>query len=86
MKDIFISLLIIGSYWIFYRKYKKRDVTELSFNKNGKKLLAGILARGGLQSLTILVIYLYGGFEVINVNPVSILLIPFTVAFTIAII
>ena len=30
--------------------------------------------------------YLYGGFEVINVNPVSILLIPFTIAFTIAII
>ena len=86
LKGIFVSLLIIGSYWIFYGKYEKRVITELSFNKNGGKLFAGILVGGGLQSLTILVIYLFGGFEIITVNPVSILIIPFTVAFTIAII
>lgn len=58
----------------------------MSFNKNGGKLFAGILIGSGLQSLTILVIYLYGGFRIVAVNPVSILIIPFTVAFTIAII
>ena len=86
VKGIFVSLLIVVSYWIFYHKYEKRDITELSFNKNGKKLFAGILIGSGLQFLTILMIYLFGGFEVITVNPVSILIIPFTVAFTIAII
>jgi uncharacterized protein len=33
-----------------------------------------------------LAIYLYGGFKVIAVNSVSSLIIPFTVAFTVAII
>lgn len=85
IKGIFVSVLAIGSYWLFYRKYEKRVITELSTKSIGKKLFAGIIVGGGLQSLTILVIYLYGGFRVIAVNPVSILIIPFTVAFTVAI-
>ena len=85
IKGIFVSILAIGSYWLFYRKYENRAITELSTNGIWRKLFAGILTGSGLQSLTILVIYLYGGFKVIAVNPVSTLIIPFTVALTVAI-
>jgi hypothetical protein len=57
----------------------------LSTKRLGKKILAGIIMGSGLQSLTILVIYLCGGFKIIAVNPFSSLIIPFTVAFTVAI-
>ncbi|MDN3654202.1 CPBP family intramembrane metalloprotease [Ferruginibacter paludis] len=85
IKGIFVSILTIGSYWLFYRKYESRIVTELSAKGIGKKLLAGIVTGSGLQCLTIVVVYLYGGFRVIAVNPVATLIIPFTVAFTVSI-
>lgn len=85
IKGIFVSILAIGSYWLFYSKYENRAITELSTNGIWRKLFAGILTGSGLQSLTILVVYLYGGFNVIAVNPLSTLIIPFTVAFTVAI-
>jgi uncharacterized protein len=86
VKGIFVSILILGSYWFFYSKYENRIIAELSTKGLWKKLLVGILTGSGLQSLTMLVIYFYGGFKIIAINPVSTLIIPFTVAFTIAII
>lgn len=85
IKGIFVSILAISSYWLFFSKYENRIITELSTNRFWKKLFAGLLIGSGLQTLTILVIYFNGGFKVIAVNPISILIIPFTVAFTIAI-
>jgi membrane protease YdiL (CAAX protease family) len=38
-----------------------------------------------LQSLTMLVIVLNGGFEIVSVNPISNVIIPFTIAFTVAV-
>ncbi len=86
IKGIFVSTLLIGSYWFFYSKYENRIISELSTRQLWKKLLAGIVLGTVLQTLTILVMYVYGGFKVIAVNPVSGLVIPFTVAFTVAII
>ncbi len=86
IKGIFVSILAIGSYWFFYSKWENRVITELSTSGLWKKLFVGILIGSVLQSLTILVIYLYGGFKVIAINPISTLFIPFTVAFTVAII
>lgn len=86
IKGIVVSFLAIGSYSIFYRKYEKRSITELSIKALGKSLFPGLLIGIGLQCLIILVIYLSGGFKIIATNPVSILIIPFTVAFTVAII
>lgn len=85
IKGIFVSTLAIGSYWFLYRKYEHREITELSANGLWKKLFAGIVTGSGLQILTILVIYLFGSFQVITVNPFSAMIIPFTVAFTVAI-
>ena len=86
IKGIFVSTLAIGSYWLLYRKYEHRVITELSANGLLKKLFAGISIGSGLQVLTILVIYLFGSFTIIAVNPFSAVVIPFTVAFTVAII
>lgn len=85
IKGIFVSTLTIGSYWLVYRKYEHRVISELSAKGLWKKLFAGIVTGSGLQVLTILVIYLFGSFQVIVVNPFSAMIIPFTVAFTVAI-
>jgi uncharacterized protein len=86
VKGVFVSILILSSYWFFYSKYESRIIAELSTKGLWKKLLVGIFTGSGLQSLTILVIYFYGGLKIIAINPVSTLIIPFTVAFTVAII
>lgn len=83
---IVASLLAIYSYILLFRAYEKRVITELQGNNLRKNLLFGLLLGALLQSLTILVIYLYGGFSVLSVNPVSFLLPAFTMAFTSAII
>lgn len=85
IKGIFVSALVLGSYWLFYSKYEKRKIAELSSKSFGKHLLSGIVIGSGLQVLTILIIYLFADFEVVAVNPVNTLIIPFTVAFTVAI-
>lgn len=85
IKGAFVSTLTLGSYWVFYRRYEHRVIAELSTVNLGKTLCAGIVTGSGLQGLTILVIYLYGGFRVVAVNPVAVLIVPFTIAFTVAI-
>ena len=85
IKGILVSTLAIGSYWLLYSKYEHRVITELSSNGLLKKLFSGLLIGSGLQVLTILVIYFLCDFKVISVNPFSTLIIPFTIAFTIAI-
>ncbi len=82
IKGIFVSALVLGSYWVFYSKNEKRKVTELSTKSLGRHLFSGIVIGIGLQVLTILVIYFFANFEVVAVNT---LIIPFTVAFTVAI-
>ncbi|TCN61048.1 CPBP family intramembrane metalloprotease [Flavobacterium circumlabens] len=85
-KGIFVSALAVTSYILFFTYYEKRAVTELSSKRLAQNLIIGTLIGFVLQALTILVIYLSGGFSIVAVNPVSFILIPLTVAFTIAII
>lgn len=79
------AVLSIATYKLLFRFYERRVVLELSAAKLGRNLLTGILLGTILQSLTIFVIYLYGGFAVVAVNPVSFLLPSLTMAFTSAI-
>ncbi|WP_264535801.1 CPBP family intramembrane glutamic endopeptidase [Flavobacterium sp. N1736] len=85
IKGIFVSALAITGYILFFKYYEKRKVTELATNNLAKNLIVGILIGVILQSLTILVIYINGGFNIVAVNPVSFIIIPLTVAFTAAI-
>lgn len=85
IKGIVASVAVIIAYKLFYRKIENREVTEMSIKGIAKNLMLGTLIGVILQSLTVLVIYLNNGFHVVAVNPVSFIIIPFTVAFTVAI-
>lgn len=85
IKGTFVSSLAIGSYWGFFHQYEHRVITELSVKNLGKKLLIGIVTGSVLQGLTLLVIYCYGGLTIVSLNPYTGLIIPFTVALTVAI-
>jgi len=77
-----VAVLAIVSYTYLFKFYEKREITE--FSKNGvlKSLTIGIILGVVLQSLTILVIYLKGGYSIISINPILFLVPPLTMAFT----
>lgn len=85
LKGIIVSISAIGSYTLFFKYYEKRKITELSTNRLARNLILGTLIGAILQSLTILIIYLNGGYFVASINPFSFIIIPLTVAFTTAI-
>ena len=84
-KGITASVAVIIAYEIFFRKIEKREVTEISAKGIAKNLILGILIGVVLQSLIVFVIYLNNGFHVVSVNPFKFIIIPLTVAFTVAI-
>ncbi len=86
LKGLFVSFSCILSYILFFKKYDKRAITEFSAKGLAKNLTIGILIGFVLQSFTILVMYLNGNYSVVNINPVSFILIPFAIMFTVAII
>ncbi|OOV19599.1 CPBP family intramembrane glutamic endopeptidase [Flavobacterium sp. LM4] len=86
LKGLFVSTSCVLSYILFFKKYEKRAVTEFASKGIAKNLIIGISVGFILQSLTILVIYLNGSYSVAAVNPVSFILIPFAIMFTVAII
>lgn len=85
LKGIIASSAVISTYIYFFRKYEKREIKEFSSKGIAKYLLSGTMIGVVLQSLTILVIVLNGGFEIVSVNPISNVIIPFTIAFTVAV-
>ena len=85
MSGVLTAVLSIGTYVLLFRLYEKRKITELSGKGLLRHLLLGSLLGAVLQSLTILVIYVNGGFSILWVNPIIYLLPPLTMAFTSAI-
>ncbi|MBF4515186.1 CPBP family intramembrane metalloprotease [Flavobacterium sp. ANB] len=86
LKGFFVSASCILSYIVFFKKYDKRVVTEFATKGLVKNLFIGAAIGFVLQSLTILVIYLNGSYSVVKINPISFILIPFAIMFTVAII
>lgn len=86
LKGLFVSASAVWSYILFFKKYEKRAVTEFALKGLAKNLIVGTLLGFVLQSLTILVIYLNGSYSVVAVNPVSFIIIPFALMFTVAVI
>lgn len=86
IRGIFTAILAIISYTYLFKFYEKREVAE--FSKSGiiKNLSIGIVLGAILQSLTILVIYLKGGYSVISINPILYIIPPLTMGITSAII
>lgn len=79
---IFAVILVILSYTYLFKFYEKRKITELSKNGIIKSLSIGIVLGAILQSLTILVIYLNGGYSVISVNPIIFIIPALTMGIT----
>ncbi|CAM3583240.1 CPBP family intramembrane glutamic endopeptidase [Flavobacterium chungbukense] len=86
LKGLFVSASCIFSYIFFFKKYDKRIITEFAVKGLSKNLFIGISIGFVLQSLTILVMYLNGNYSIVKINPVSFILIPFAIMFTVAII
>jgi uncharacterized protein len=82
---IVASLLAIGSYVFLFKWYEKRAITELSTKNIGKHLLWGISIGFILQALTILVMYVKGGYTIVSINPFLYIIPSLTMAFTSAI-
>lgn len=89
LKNLIVGLvtavLSLLSYYLLFTALEKRKITELSTIKIGAHLLSGILLGFVLQSLTILVIYLNGGFTITSINPILFMLPALSMAFTSAI-
>lgn len=85
INGIVVAILAIVSYVTLYKFYEKREIKELSKNGLFKSLTIGIILGVLLQSLTILVIYLKGGYSIVSINPILFLVPPFAMAFTSAI-
>ena len=84
-KGITASIFVIGSYKIFYQWIERRKVLEISMHGIGWNASSGILIGTVLQCLTVSIIYAFDGFQIISIHPVSFIIIPLTVAFTVAI-
>ena len=83
--SIAVAVLAVMSYIVLYKFYEKRKITELSVKGLSGNLFLGLVLGVLLQSLTIFVIYLNGGFSVISVNSFIFLIPSLTMAFTSAI-
>jgi hypothetical protein len=80
------ALLALLSYVYLFKFYEKRVLTELNTQRIVKSLVYGAGLGMLLQSLTVLVIYLNGGYTIVNINPILYILPPLTMAFTSAIV
>lgn len=69
--SIFTAAAALGGYVLLYRKYEKRQITELKFTGFGFNAGVGFLTGAGIQVLVIFVLFLSGGYMIISVNPVS---------------
>jgi membrane protease YdiL (CAAX protease family) len=85
IKGIFSSSAVIIAYIYFFEKLEKRRIKEFSVKGIPKTIIIGMLIGAVLQGLTMLVIVLYGGFEIVSVNSISNMITPFAIAFSVAI-
>lgn len=85
IRGIVASLFVILTYIQFYRKCEEREITEFSSKGFLKNIVLGMLIGTALQCMTIMVIFFWGNFQIISVNPISFLITPFAVAFSVAI-
>lgn len=85
ISGIVVAALSIITYYLLFRFYEKRTISELSTQRLARNLLLGFILGAVLQSLTILVIYLIGGYSIVAINPIIYILSPLAMAFTSAI-
>jgi membrane protease YdiL (CAAX protease family) len=85
LTGISAAILALFSYVYLYKFYEKRKITELDVTQMGKSIVMGTLLGASLQALTILIIYLKGGYSVISINNILFVIPGLTMAFSSAI-
>lgn len=85
VKGALASVAVILTYRAFFGWIEKRKVNELSTKGVFKNIVIGVSVGVNIQLLTLGVIWLNGGFKILSVNPISFVIIPLTVAFSVAI-
>lgn len=85
IKILAVAILAIVSYTYLFKFYEKREIKEFSKIRLLKHLTIGIDLGALLQSLTIFVIYLKGGYLIVSINPIIFSVLPLIMAFTSAI-
>ena len=68
MKGFFVSFFFIAGYIRFYLWYEKNPVTLFSARGILKNLIKGIILGSLLQCMTIYILYLNHGFQIISIN------------------
>lgn len=86
IRGVVVAILAIVTYSYLFKLYERREITEFSKNDILKNITIGIALGVVLQALTILVIYLNGGYSIISLNPVLFIIPPLAIAFTSAIV
>ena len=85
LKGAIASAAVIYAYIFFFRQSEKRKISEFSSKGATEYIITGTAIGIALQSLTIGVMVITGDFTIISVNPISSMIIPFTIAFSVAI-
>ncbi len=85
IKGIIASAVVIGTYILLFTRLEKRDINELSIKGATEYIITGSAIGIALQSITIVVMVIAGDFTIISVNPVSNMILPFTISFSVAI-
>jgi membrane protease YdiL (CAAX protease family) len=67
--------VMLATYYLLFRHYEKRDITELSTTGLLSEGLLGLLASAMCISLTIVVLYVLGYYEVLSIRNASTLLL-----------
>ncbi len=88
-KDVITSIAAAAaaliSYITLFHYYERRHVNEIGISSFGKNAGIGLMTGLILQSLVILVIFSFGSYSVLKVNPISYVLPGFAIAFSSAI-
>jgi uncharacterized protein len=85
IKGFIASSFVILAYISFYRIYEKREIREFSGKGILKNTISGVFIGATLQCLTMLVIYFFGSFRILSYNPLSSIITPLAIAFSVAI-
>lgn len=85
ISGVIAAVIVLLAYRYLFRLYEKRAITELAKLDLIKNVTLGIALGATLQALTIMVIYLKGGYQVLSINPFIFIIPPLTMALTSAI-
>lgn len=71
---VLMVALALAVYWAFVRYVENRPVSELAFAGAGRSFGLGLIIGFCLYAATILVLYLLGYYQVMGLNPLTVLL------------